>query len=390
MVPRGRAPHGRVWCVRGERPRAVSRAPHAGFARAAARSAASAGAPAFLPPLSTPAAARRGAAPPPLPESKSGEPQPRSRARARPHTRALSLSLSRALSLARHRSMLATLGMIVPHFYTLPQYKGLTVLTAHEELVKTGAMQQLLIFIGLFEVRTSHARARPKPDRSTWRALAVERSARATLAADAASATRVRTRPQTSRDSGSHHASLAAPRRTVVGIPAAGDDEGRARAGRLPVRHGLHPERPRAHKRKQFSSSRTGGLRCFLLGHVTQAALTGHDFPFLSKRGAGRRRHTRPREGAPAVGGARAHEGDCRPRAHLAARRAGRRQRLPSRALLAGRFRHRDPRGFARAGASDWAWRRGGRCAMFDVLRFARSTDHAGRTREARGPLVDK
>ena len=32
--------------------------------------------------------------------------------------------------------MLATLGMIVPHFYTLPQYKGLTVLTAHEELVQ--------------------------------------------------------------------------------------------------------------------------------------------------------------------------------------------------------------------------------------------------------------
>ena len=80
--------------------------------------------------------------------------------------------------------MLATIGMIVPHFYTLPQYKGLTVLTAHEELVKTGAMQQLLIFIGLFEARARLANLAPPS--SDWRAAARDRRARAARAREIA------------------------------------------------------------------------------------------------------------------------------------------------------------------------------------------------------------
>ena len=53
-------------------------------------------------------------------------------------------------------SMLAVVGMIVPHFITLPGiFSTLNVVTAHDALVKTGSMQQLLLFIGLFEVRAS-------------------------------------------------------------------------------------------------------------------------------------------------------------------------------------------------------------------------------------------
>merc|ERR1719198_1708418 len=117
--------------------------------------------------------------------------------------------------------MLATIGMIVPHFYTLPQYKGLTVLTAHEALVKTGAMQQLLIFIGLFE--------------------------------------------------------------TVVGIPAAwATIKGERAAGDFAFGTAFIPEDPALYKRKKLSELKNGRLAMLAFsGMVTQAALTGNDFPFL-------------------------------------------------------------------------------------------------------------
>ena len=173
--------------------------------------------------------------------------------------------------------MLATIGMIVPHFYTLPQYKGLTVLTAHEELVKTGAMQQLLIFIGLFEVRArltplSLPAARPRvPPSRDWRAAA-GRAPRAPRAPRALSSDRAARLSHSSRRA-----------QTVVGIPAAwATMKGERAPGDFKFGTAFIPSDPALFKRKQLSELKNGRLAMLSFsGMVTQAALTGHDFPFL-------------------------------------------------------------------------------------------------------------
>ncbi|CEM37815.1 unnamed protein product [Vitrella brassicaformis CCMP3155] len=51
-------------------------------------------------------------------------------------------------------AMLAVLGMVVPSFWTLPGREGISVLAAHDKFVENGVMGQLLFWVSLWEIVT--------------------------------------------------------------------------------------------------------------------------------------------------------------------------------------------------------------------------------------------
>jgi len=120
--------------------------------------------------------------------------------------------------------MLATIGMIMPAFFRVPgeQFQGSYVgWEAHDRLVASGALGQILLFVGLAE--------------------------------------------------------------TIAGIPAiTATMAGERDAGDFNWGEAFKPTDPVELRRKQTAELKNGRLAMLAFsGQVTQAALTGHEFPFL-------------------------------------------------------------------------------------------------------------
>mmetsp|Transcript_7322 Transcript_7322/g.15039 ORF Transcript_7322/g.15039 Transcript_7322/m.15039 type:complete len:137 (-) Transcript_7322:102-512(-) len=120
-------------------------------------------------------------------------------------------------------AMLATVGFIAPEYIRVPgaAYEGLTSLDAHNSLISGGPMQQLLLFLGLFE--------------------------------------------------------------TIIGIPALkATMAGERPPGDFQFGMAFAPKDAAKFKQKQISELKNGRLAMLAFGGmVTQSTLTGHGFPFL-------------------------------------------------------------------------------------------------------------